>query len=92
MALERRRILYSGQVQGVGFRASASRLARGFAVVGFVRNLDDGRVEVVVEGDGAELDRFGDEIRAQMVGYIRDVESTPLPTGSPPFADFGVRF
>ena len=50
MSRERRRIYYSGRVQGVGFRFSTQRLASGFAVAGSVKNLRDGRVEVVAEG------------------------------------------
>lgn len=45
------RVLYEGRVQGVGFRWSARDLARGFEVSGSVRNLEDGRVELVVCGE-----------------------------------------
>ena len=55
MPLERRRVLYSGQVQGVGFRATCRWLAGGFDIVGYVRNLPDGRVEVVAEGEAAAV-------------------------------------
>jgi acylphosphatase len=47
----RRHLFYSGRVQGVGFRYTAQRIARSFAVTGWVRNLPDGRVELIVEGD-----------------------------------------
>src|SRR5207245_6186322 len=46
-----RHVYYSGQVQGVGFRYTAQQLAAGFAVSGFVRNLPNGDVELVAEGD-----------------------------------------
>lgn len=92
MALERRRIVFSGRVQGVGFRATTSWLARGFEVTGYVRNLPDGRVEVVAEGDGPEIDRFLDSIRSDLGGFIRDVASAPLPTETPPLEEFGVRY
>ncbi len=49
------RLLMSGRVQGVGFRYTAKGVAQRFAVTGFVRNLSDGRVELVVEGDAAEV-------------------------------------
>ena len=45
------RILYSGHVQGVGFRYTAKTVAAGFEITGVVRNLPDGRVELVAEGD-----------------------------------------
>ncbi len=53
-----RRYLVSGQVQGVGFRFFAEETARREALTGFVRNLDDGRVEAVVEGDADAVTRF----------------------------------
>lgn len=70
---QRRRAVYRGRVQGVGFRYSAQRIAQGLAVKGFVRNLPDGRVELVAEGEAAELDRLLAEISALMGDYIREV-------------------
>jgi acylphosphatase len=46
----RKRVVVSGRVQGVGFRASCAAQARAFGVAGTVRNLPDGRVEGVFEG------------------------------------------
>lgn len=70
------RIFFSGTVQGVGFRFTAERLARRFSVTGFVRNLDDGRVEVVAEGEEAVLVEFLTAIRESgMKHYIQDTEA-----------------
>ena len=44
-------IFYSGRVQGVGFRYTAKTVAAGFEISGIVRNLSDGRVELIAEGD-----------------------------------------
>jgi acylphosphatase len=67
------RILYSGLVQGVGFRYTAKTVAAGFDVIGTVRNLPDGRVELTAEGERAELEAFRDAIRgAGLAGFIRD--------------------
>lgn len=75
-AQKRMQIFFSGTVQGVGFRFTAERLARRFPLTGFVRNLDDGRVEVVAEGDEAKLTEFLTAIRESgMKDYIRDVEA-----------------
>jgi acylphosphatase len=59
-------------VQGVGFRYTAKTVAAGFEVTGVVRNLPDGRVELIAEGAHEELDAFRDAIRgAGLAGFIR---------------------
>ena len=66
-------IFYSGCVQGVGFRYTAKTVAAGFEVTGVVRNLPDGRVELIAEGAREELDAFRGAIRgAGLAGFIRD--------------------
>ena len=73
---KRMQVFFSGTVQGVGFRFTAERLARRFPVTGFVRNLEDGRVEVMAEGDEGILTGFLTAIRESgMKDYIRDVEA-----------------
>lgn len=69
----RLKIFYSGRVQGVGFRYTAKNVAAGFEITGIVRNLDDGRVELVAEGLREELEAFRQAIReAGLAGFIRD--------------------
>ncbi len=66
-------ILYSGNVQGVGFRYTVKSVATGFEVTGTVRNLADGRVELVAEGSQDELEAFRQAIReAGLENFIRD--------------------
>jgi acylphosphatase len=67
-----KRVIYTGQVQGVGFRYTTRRLAAGYAVAGHVRNQRDGSVEVVVEGETEEIQRFLDALGQTMAGYIAD--------------------
>lgn len=67
-----KRVIYTGQVQGVGFRYTTRRLAAGYTVAGYVRNLPDGSVEVVAEGEPDEIDRFLTAIEQRMAGYIED--------------------
>ena len=64
--MERHRVFYRGHVQGVGFRYTAHRLAGGFDVSGHVRNLADGRVEVLAEGDYAHVSKHPDVVQAYM--------------------------
>ena len=88
---QRRTVHYSGWVQGVGFRFTADRIASRFAVDGFVKNLPDGRVMLVAEGEPKELERFLAEIQAQMGENIRTVAVEPgKATGE--FSGFGVRY
>jgi acylphosphatase len=56
-------IFYSGRVQGVGFRYTVKTVVSGFEVAGVVRNLPDGRVELVAEGPKDELGAFRQAIR-----------------------------
>jgi acylphosphatase len=91
MPRERRRVYFSGRVQGVGFRYTCQALAYRFDVAGFVRNLADGRVELVAEGEAVELDRFIDAIELEMSSYIRHTTSETEPPGSPRVAGFSIR-
>ncbi len=88
---ERREVLYSGRVQGVGFRYTVRSLATRFAVTGFVRNLRDGRVELVVEGLSGEVAGLLDAVHREMGHYIRQVNGKSCPaTGE--FDGFQIRF
>jgi acylphosphatase len=68
---ERRQVIYHGRVQGVGFRYTARHIAQSHAVTGFVKNLDDGSVQLVAEGSPDVLDRFLAEIASRMGRNIR---------------------
>ncbi len=60
-------VFFSGRVQGVGFRYTASAIAARHAnLTGWVKNLADGRVELVAEGDQQDLAAFLSEIRATL--------------------------
>jgi len=56
--MKRVRVVASGRVQGVFYRASCARLARGLGLTGYVRNLPDGRVEAAFEGRDAAVDEM----------------------------------
>jgi acylphosphatase len=73
--MEKHRLLmvYSGRVQGVGFRFTTKQLATGFEVTGTIKNLDDGRVELIAEGVKQELEEFVTAIReAGLARFIKD--------------------
>ena len=63
-------IFYSGRVQGVGFRYTTRNVAMGYEVTGCVRNLPDGRVELIAEGQRDELEGFQQAIRDAGLGSL----------------------
>ncbi len=65
---------FSGRVQGVGFRYTASQSARGYDVTGFVRNLNDGRVELQLEGEEKECRLFVEALNDELDAYIRKTD------------------
>jgi acylphosphatase len=68
-------VFYAGRVQGVGFRFTVRELACGYEVTGFVRNLVDGRVELVAEGAESELRDFLEAIQSsQLASHIRTAD------------------
>jgi acylphosphatase len=89
MNMIKRTSYFSGNVQGVGFRYTAQQVARSFNVTGTVRNLDDGRVELVAEGEQKEIQAFLAAIEQKMQGNIRERTDDDAPaTGR--FPDFRV--
>ena len=85
-------IFYSGRVQGVGFRLTAEETAHELGVVGWVKNLRDGRVELLAEADEVILQRFVEAIRhSSMRNFIQQVE-TSWSEASETFQDFEIRY
>ncbi len=81
-------VLYSGRVQGVGFRYSTKRLASGFDVTGWVKNLPDGRVELMAQAlEADELDAFLEDIQQSSLGShikgreVADIAAQPTLRG-----------
>ena len=72
MGRQQLQVYYSGRVQGVGFRYTVLMLARGFEVTGRIRNLPDGRVDLIAEGDRDEVEAFAAAIRdSELAAFIR---------------------
>lgn len=75
-----RRYLISGIVQGVGFRFFAEHAATVEGISGYVRNLPDGRVEAVAEGDGEAVGRFERALsRGPRGGHVDGFQIELLP-------------
>ncbi len=78
-------IFFEGYVQGVGFRWSVKRIATGFEVTGWVQNLPDGRVELQVNGEEAEVRAFVEAIgQSELRAHIRRQNESVL--AEPPHA------
>jgi acylphosphatase len=65
MTSQARLVHYSGMVQGVGFRLTVARIARSFPVTGWVKNLADGRVQLLAEGSEAAVSDFLQAVRSR---------------------------
>jgi acylphosphatase len=76
-------------VQGVGFRYTAHQLAQRHGVTGFVRNLHDGRVELIAEGTAEQLAALLHDIAEAMAGYIENAAIQSLPA-SGKYSDFRI--
>ena len=86
-----RLVRYSGQVQGVGFRATTVDIARNHPVTGWVKNLDDGRVELLVEGSEEDVLKFLNAVRTRWKKNIdKEQIDEKKPTGE--FKTFSVRY
>jgi acylphosphatase len=83
-------VRYSGHVQGVGFRYTTNSIAHSYDVTGYVRNLSDGRVELVAEGDPRAIDTFLSDVSERLGDHIRDERRDTSPaTGE--YAAFEIR-
>ncbi len=82
-------VYYSGMVQGVGFRATVAGIARDHPVTGWVKNLADGRVQVLVEGSPQGVDAFLAAVREHWQEHI-DQEQVEDRTASGEYVRFGI--
>ncbi|MBU00407.1 MAG: acylphosphatase [Gemmatimonadetes bacterium] len=76
MSLVRVHVHYSGRVQGVGFRYTVKSVVLGYDVLGIIRNLPDGQVELIAEGELTELEEFLQAIRDS--GLRRNVQDEDI--------------
>ena len=84
-------IIFIGQVQGVGFRFTAFRIANRYKLTGFVRNSPHGNVEMLAQGRSEDIDNCIRDIRDSFAGYIRETKIEEIPT-NPQYTDFKITF
>ena len=89
--LMRLHVYYYGSVQGVGFRYTIERTAVSLGLTGWVKNLNDGRVEAIVDGDKNSIDKFLAKTGSVFKEYIRDID-TDWSESKNEFETFDIRF
>ena len=84
-------IIFSGMVQGVGFRFTAQRYALGFGLKGWVKNLPNGSVEILIEGPKQRIEEFCRNIEDDFQEYIdnKDIQYVPAEKR---FEDFRITY
>lgn len=83
-------VLFTGHVQGVGFRYTTLQVAKEFEVAGYVKNLADGRVQIEAEGRSRTVDEFIAAVEDRMHGYVRKTERVQQMR-PPAFKGFEIR-
>jgi acylphosphatase len=87
----RQRVVYTGHVQGVFFRATSAEIAREFAVAGWVRNRPDGTVELEAEGDPEQVEAFLAAVARHFRRNIEQMQSEDRPPRGDE-SDFRIRY
>jgi len=86
-----KRIIFTGRVQGVGFRFTARRAADRRQLTGFVRNVSDGTVEMLAQGRPEDVDDCIQDIEEYFAGYLRETKIQEIPP-DPKYTDFIITF
>lgn len=89
--MERRTVRFGGHVQGVGFRATTERFAQGEGLSGWVRNLPDGGVEMIAEGEAASIEGLLRRLRDHFQHGIEGVDAT-VSAATGEFDGFAIRY
>ena len=84
-------IIFTGQVQGVGFRFTAFNIAQRSKLTGFVRNLFDGTVEMVAQGHPDDIDNCISDIEKSFEGFLRETKAEEIPH-DPTYKEFKITF
>ncbi|MBN1807409.1 MAG: acylphosphatase [Sedimentisphaerales bacterium] len=84
-------ITFTGRVQGVGFRFTAHRAAHRRQLAGYVRNMPNGSVEMLAQGNPAEIDDCIQDIKEYFSGYIKEAKIQEIPVDTR-YTDFQITF
>ena len=91
MKMIAKHIIFTGRVQGIGFRFTALNVANRYQLTGLVRNLPDGTVEVVAQGNPDDIDDCIRDIEKSFDGYVRETKVEDVPF-NPQYKDFKLTF
>lgn len=80
--MKRLHLIFKGNVQGVGFRYEATRIAHSLQLTGWVKNLPDLSVEAEAQGKSDAIDSLIDQIRSTKRFRITDITSNDIPLKS----------
>ncbi len=86
-----KRIIFTGRVQGVGFRFTVRRAASRRLLNGFVRNVPDGTVEMLAQGRPEDIDDCIQDLKEYFAGYLKETRIEEVPS-DPRYTDFKITF
>lgn len=84
-------IIFTGYVQGVGFRFTAHRIANRHQLTGFVRNAPDGTVEMLVQGQPEQINDCIKDLQDSFAGFLRETQIEEIPP-NPRYTTFNITF
>lgn len=91
MSKAAKHIIFTGRVQGVGFRFTAFNTANRYQLTGQVCNLPDGTVEMIAQGHPDDIDNCVRDIEESLGSYIRETKIEEIPL-DPQYKDFRITF
>jgi len=91
MDMTARHIIFTGRVQGVGFRFTALNVANRYGLAGLVRNLPDGTVEMIAQGTETDINDCIRDITESFSGYVKNTKITEVPP-NPAYGEFKITF
>ncbi len=91
MTIVAQHIIFSGHVQGVGFRYTALRIAGRYNITGFVKNLPNGTVEMLAQGPQPDVEGCINDIKDYFSGYLRDCRINDIPV-DPRYRGFEIAY